>query len=291
LLLRPEQQEVPDVVGERSATAAQIVQNHGFEVDIVPIKSDTVPEDRVAGQDPEPGTEADDGSTVTLNVSSGPGDAPVPIVQGLPADDAADKLRAAGFKSEQRREYSDTVKSGRVIETSPPEGSTARKGTTVTLVVSRGKQQVAVPGLIGKSRDQAEQLVRDAGLALSVSEREDADVQPGIVIAQDPAAGTELAKGKTVAIVVAKAPAEVAVPGVIDATEADAVDALEAAGFNVKRKDAEAGSPEEDGLVLAQKPAPQTPKPKGSTVTITIGRFEPEVVPEGTATPSPGATP
>ena len=81
---------MPDVVGKRSGTAAQILQNRGFEVDVVPIQSDTVPEDRVAGQRPDPGTEADEGSLVTITVSSGPGEAPVPLVQGLPADEAAD---------------------------------------------------------------------------------------------------------------------------------------------------------------------------------------------------------
>ena len=82
LLLTPEKTTVPDVVGERSGTAAQILQNRGFEVDVVPIQSDTVAEDRVAGQRPEPGTEADEGSLVTITVSSGPGEAPVPTGAG-----------------------------------------------------------------------------------------------------------------------------------------------------------------------------------------------------------------
>ena len=84
------------------------------------------------------------------HVSSGPGEAPVPLVQGLPADEAADRLREAGFRSEQQREFSDTVRNGRVIETTPAEGSTVRKGSTVTLVVSRGKEKVAVPDVVGR---------------------------------------------------------------------------------------------------------------------------------------------
>jgi beta-lactam-binding protein with PASTA domain/tRNA A-37 threonylcarbamoyl transferase component Bud32 len=291
LLLRPETLRVPDVVGKRSGTAAQILQNRGFEVDIVPIQSDTVADDRVAGQRPEPGSEADEGSLVTITVSSGPGEAPVPLVQGLPADEAADKLREAGFKSARRSEFSDTVKAGRVIGTSPSEGSTVQRGTTVTLIVSRGREKVAVPDVTGKSRDEAERLLRDADLESSVSEREDQDADPGTVLEQDPAAGTRVRKGRTVDLVVAKAPAEVPVPGVIDETEEDAVKALEDAGFKVKTEDAEAATPEEDGLVLEQDPAPDTPRPKGSTVTITVGRFEPDIVPEPTATVTPEAAP
>jgi beta-lactam-binding protein with PASTA domain/tRNA A-37 threonylcarbamoyl transferase component Bud32 len=291
LLLRPETLRVPDVVGKRSGTAAQILQNRGFEVDVVPIQSDTVPDDRVAGQRPEPGSEADEGSLVTITVSSGPGEAPVPLVQGLPADEAAAKLRDAGFKSEQRREFSDSVKRDRVIGTSPTEGTTVQKGSTVTLIVSRGKEKVAVPDVTGKTRDEAERLLRDAELASSVSEREDERAEPGTVLEQDPAAGTQVAKGRTVDLVVAKAPADVPVPGVIDATERDAVRTLEDAGFKVSKQDGAATTPDEDGIVLEQDPAPETPRPKGSTVTITVGRFEPDVVPEPTGTPTPEATP
>jgi serine/threonine-protein kinase len=291
LLLTPDKVRVPDVVGKRSGTASQLLQSRGFEVDVVPIQSDTVAEDRVAGQRPEPGSEADEGSLVTINVSSGPGEAPVPLVGGLPADEAADRLREAGFKSEQRREFSDDVRRGRVIETTPPEGSTARKGSTVTLVVSRGKERAAVPDVVGRPRDEAERLLQDAGFKTAVSEEESEDEDPGTVLRQEPAAGAQVAQGATVDLVVAKAPEEVPVPGVIDSTEEEATQALEDAGFKVRTDDAPVQTPDEDGIVVDQDPSPDTPRPKGSTVTITVGRFEPDVVPEPTATATPQAEP
>jgi serine/threonine-protein kinase len=291
-LLTPEQTEVPNVVGKRSGTAAQQLQSAGFEVDIVPIQSDTVAEDRVAGQRPEPGELADEGSTVTITVSSGPGEAPIPLVQGLPADEAEARLREAGFRTERRGEFSDTVRNGRVIETSPSEGSSVRKGTTVTLVVSRGREKIAVPDVVGSSREDAERTLQDAGFQVSVSEEESEDEDPGTVLSQDPAAGTRLAREKTVSIVVAKAPADIPVPGVIDATEEDAVAALEDAGFAVDVERTPVETPDEDGIVTEQDPAPDTPRPRGSTVTITVGRFEPaDPEPTATATPSPTATP
>ena len=166
-----------------------------------------------------------------------------------------------------------------------------RKGSTVTLIVSRGKEKVAVPAVEGKTRDEAERLLREADLESAVTEREDEDAEPGTVLEQDPAAGTKIAKGRTVELVVAKEPAEVPVPGVIDAAEAEAVKALEDAGFDVNVEDAPAATPDEDGIVLDQDPDPDTPRPKGSEVTITVGRFEPDVVPEPTATASPEAAP
>ena len=125
-----------------------------------------------------------------------------------------------------------------------------------------------------------------------MTEEESEDEEPGTVLRQDPAAGTQLAKGKTVTLVVAKAPADVAVPGVIDATEDDAVQALEDAGFKVKVERTPVETPDEDGFVIDQDPAPDTPRPKGSTVTITVGRFEPaDPEPTATATPAPTVAP
>jgi eukaryotic-like serine/threonine-protein kinase len=290
-VLTPERKQVPNVVGKRSDTAAQILQNAGFEVNVVSIQSDNVAENRVAGQRPEPGAEADEGSTVSISVSSGPGEAPVPLVAGLTADAAAEALRQAGFKSDERREFSDTVRAGRVIETSPPERTTTRKGTTVTLIVSRGRQKAAVPGVVGRPRDEAEATLQDAGFQTSVTEEESADQEPGTVLRQDPAAGTQLATGETVALVVAEAPADVPVPGVIDQTEDDAVQALEDAGFRVRTEDETVETPDEDGIVVDQSPSPDTPRPQGSTVTITVGRFELPEEPTPSPTPSPSPTP
>ena len=287
LLLTPDQRRVPDVVGDRSERATQRLQNAGFEVAIVPIRSDTVEEDRVADQDPAGGEEADEGSEVTLSVSSGPGEASVPLVQGLSAEEAEDRLRDAGFPSERRPEFSDAVARGEVIGTSPEGGTSVRRGTTVTLIVSRGRERVAVPDVVGQTQADAEAALQNAGLAASVSQREDGTVAAGTVLAQDPAAGTSVALGRTVALVVATAPAAVPVPGVIDQAEDDAVAALEDAGFRVRVRATDADTPEEDGVVTDQNPDPDTAAAPGSRVTITVGRFEPPPQPDTTPTPSP----
>src|SRR5215210_67610 len=104
LLLAPEKKPVPDVVGNTSAVASQRLQNAGFEVNIETVQSDTVPDDRVATQDPQPGEEARDGSTVTIIVSSGPGNATVPGVAGRKQAVAEDMMKEAGFKTDARRE-------------------------------------------------------------------------------------------------------------------------------------------------------------------------------------------
>jgi beta-lactam-binding protein with PASTA domain/predicted Ser/Thr protein kinase len=290
LLLVPEKLTVPDVVGRRSATAAQILQNRGFEPKIENVRSDSVPEDRVTTQRPQPGQEADEGSTVTIIVSSGPGDATIPFVRGSPRATAERRLKAAGFKVDVRREFNDDVKENRVIETSPSERSRLERGSTVTLVVSRGPRTVEVPDVVGKDRDEAESQLEDAGLRVSFTEREDEDKEPGTVLQMSPAAGSEAEKDAVVTLTIAKEPKQVAVPDVGNQQLNDAVDALEEAGFRVRQREKKVDTPDQDSIVLDQDPPAGQKRDKGSRVTLTVGRFEPENLdpdPDATTTPSP----
>src|SRR5215208_217925 len=182
LMFKPKLADVPKVVGLRSATAAQILQNKGFEVNVENVRSDSVPADRVATQRPRPEERAEVGSTVTIIVSSGPGDATIPFVRGSPRARAERRLEAAGFRVDVRREYSEDVAAGRVIETSPPERSQLERGRTVTLVVSRGARKIEVPGVVGRSSDDAQRLIESRGLEASVTERETQDEDPGTVL-------------------------------------------------------------------------------------------------------------
>jgi beta-lactam-binding protein with PASTA domain/predicted Ser/Thr protein kinase len=293
LLLAPEKKPVPDVVGSRSAVASQKLQNAGFEVNIETVISDTVPTDRVATQKPQPGEEAREGSTVTIIVSSGLGDAPVPGVLGQKQSDAVNAMKDAGFKTDVRKENSDTVPKGRVISTSPPENSQLEKGKTVVLVVSSGPEQVTVPNVVGRNEDDARTTLEQAGLRVDVTEQESSDEDPGTVLQQTPAGGGKVDKDSTVKLVVAKAPPEVDVPDVVDQKKADAETALKDAGFKVRSREEPVDTLDQDGVVVDQDPAGGEKLKKGSRVTIRVGKFNPPLNPEPTPspTPSPTATP
>jgi beta-lactam-binding protein with PASTA domain len=281
LLLRPQQATVPNVIGRKSATASQMLQNDGFEVKVNRVTNADVDRDIVFGQSPRPGEEADEGSTVTINVSDGPGEVAVPSVTGLPSGEAQDQLRAAGLKPEVEQAFSDTVKKGQVIETSPPGGTTVEKGTKVTLQVSRGKERVDVPDVTGETEDNARSALQDAGLRVGKVTEEESEEETGTVTGQDPAAGASVAKGTAVNLTVAKA---VTIPDVVDESEEDATKTLEDAGFDVRVRDQTVTDPAQDGIVLEQSPAADEQRRKGSRVTIVVGRA-------ATATPSPSATP
>jgi beta-lactam-binding protein with PASTA domain len=290
LLLQPTGKPVPDVVGNRSAVASQRLQNAGFEVNIETVQSADVPNDRVATQDPQPGDEADEGSTVTIIVSSGPGQATVPGVLGKKEAEAERLMKEAGFETDVRRETSDTVGKGRVISTSPEENSQLEKGRTVVLVVSQGREKVSVPDVVGKKESEARSTLEGAGLRAEVTEEESKDEDPGTVLHQDPDSG-EVDKGSAVKLVVAKAPPDVDVPDVVDQERDAARQALRDAGFEVRVREETVDTIDQDGIVIDQDPAGGEKLKKGSRVTIVVGKFEPPLNPEPTPTPEATTTP
>jgi serine/threonine-protein kinase len=287
LLLRPEMLSVPDVVGKKSATASQILQNRGFEVNIESVVNPEVQRDTVATQRPQPNTQAEEGSTVTIIVSSGPGEAAVPQVVGRPRAEAEQALRDAGFGVEVTQAYSADVPRGRVISVSPSEGSTAEKGTKVRLTVSRGAQPVKVPGVVGKDVEEARGLLEGAGLKVTTKDDTTSTEDPGTVTAQDPKAGGKVAPGSTVTLKVARA---VEVPDVADLAQDEASRKLRDAGFEVRVRDVETANQDEDGMVLDQSPAAGEQRKRGSTVTIRVGRFTASATPSPSPSPSPTAT-
>jgi serine/threonine-protein kinase len=292
-LLRPAQAVVPTVVNQRAAAAAQQLQNRGFEVDIERSINEDQPRDRVYSQDPRGGSTAREGSTVTLLVSDGPGDAAVPAVRGLPRAQASKALQDAGFDPQERLSYSDELRAGRVIDVAPGEGTRVEKGSKVTLTVSRGSRPVPLADVTGMSETEARDTLQAAGLTVKVRKQVDDTVDPGTVLSQDPAGGGTAARGSTVTITVAKAPPEVAVPDVSSTqstTESEARDALGKAGLAVRRVRQQVDTSDQDGVVLSQTPTPGTKLKKGEKVTIVVGRFVPPPLEPG-ATPTPTPTP
>jgi eukaryotic-like serine/threonine-protein kinase len=282
---RTQQVTVPQVVGADQANAEAKLRQEGFKVDSTS-KFSEQPDGRVIGQDPSGNAKADKGSTVTLTVSKGREQVTVPQVVGLTAKSARGRLDKAGLTANERDENSTTVEKGRVISASPGEGEKVDKGSSVTLVVSSGPEQVAVPDVTGKSFDEASSTLQAAGLKVTRSDKE-SDQDPGTVLAQNPKGGVQVATGSAVALVVAKAPSTVEVPDVTGEDVAAAVRRLSSEGFEINQQTRDVDSPEGDGVVIEQDP-PNGKAKKGSSVTIIVGKFNPNLNPEGTTTDGGG---
>jgi beta-lactam-binding protein with PASTA domain/predicted Ser/Thr protein kinase len=285
-LTRDTTTEVPNVTGTQLGVAIQLLQQDGFPVEVKRVEVDA-PRNQVIEQDPRPGKADEDCSfltffcskpTVKLTVSSGPGVAKVPSVAGLSREAATEKLEAAGFEVEAKTVNSDSVEEGLVVFSRPPGGTTATKGSTVTIFVSRGPRLTKVPVLVGSQRNVAVEQIRGRGLEPILSEQE-SSAPAGQVIRQSPSAGTEVPPGAPVTIVVSRGERQAKVPNVIGRERREAVEAIRAAGLTPAVEEVETGVPGQVGRVTDQFPPPGREIEPGSEVTIVVGRappFEPE---------------
>jgi serine/threonine-protein kinase len=264
--------EVPDVVGQRLAQARAEVIDAGFKVGEVSYEaSASEDEGTVLEQSPDGGDEADEGSEVDLVVSSGPETVEVTDVVGVQRKTAIAQLQGDGFKvREAAREASDTVKAGFVIRQDPGGGEKAAPGATITIVVSSGPEQQAVPSVVGLSESDARAKLEAEPLNLVVEvDTVDSSKPAGTVISQSPTANTRVEPGSTVTLQVASG--NNAVPDVGGQSEADATSALQAQGFRVEVVEQPTDDPSSIGVVLATDPTAGSVTSVGTTVTVTVG--------------------
>jgi eukaryotic-like serine/threonine-protein kinase len=285
----PAQATVPDVVGTDRAAATTALHRAGFATDVVKRTSQERPQGSVISTDPKAGEKADKGSTVRVVVSSGPGTAEVPSVDGLTRSQARARLRRLGFGIEERRESSDTVPAGKAIRTSPPANTRLEKGSQVILLISTGVEQVEVPDVTGQSFDQASKELTDRGFKVNRNDQVTDNEDPGTVLKQSPGANQKIDKGSTITLAVAKQPQDAEVTDVTGETQEDAVRRLSQDGFEINIVEQQVDSQEGDGIVIQQDPAGGKHK-RGSTVTLTVGKFNPAAAP-GQTTPPASSTP
>jgi len=266
--------EVPRVVGLDVERASARLERRGFEVDTREVRNKKDP-GTVLGSDPEAGKEADEGSTVTLIVSSGPGEVVVPTVEGFSEARASKTLSKVGFKVETKERSSTRVEAGRVIRTSPPGGTNAPFGERVVMIVSSGPEEVEVPSVVGLTQSSASSALEARGLSVSVVE-EESDKPKGEVLRQNPTGGTRVREGSAVALTVSKGRSLESVPDVTGRSSASARATLTAAGFRVRVVQKDTTKPDEDGQVLSQRPDAGAERPRGAAITIVVGQLTEE---------------
>jgi serine/threonine-protein kinase len=150
---------------------------------------------------------------------------------------------------------------------------------------------VSVPSVIGESVSSARSQLNNAGFVVSTTNQTTTSAPDGNVVDQNPAGNTKVAAGSTVNLVVAKAPTTAAVPDVTGDTAQGAVNQLKAAGFKVTQKAKQVTNQSKDGIVLSEQPKAGSTQNKGSTVTITVGKFTPPPTTTPTTPTSPTTTP
>lgn len=227
--------DVPNLAGKTETEAVQTLQalelGHTVNKDF----SDSVAAGKVIETKPAAGMKVHKSGTVVMIVSKGVKMVEVPKLVASGKDAALKLLEDADLKAgEVKESYSETVAKGQVISQGRDAGTSVKHGTAIDLVISKGREPLKVPNVVGKSGDEAKATLKDAGFAVQVTEEFSDTVAKGVVVSQNPEANETRYRNDPIALVISKGPEVVAVPDVVRMTEADAVAALEAAGLKVK---------------------------------------------------------
>ena len=136
--------KIPSVIGKTKSSAKSTLESAGFSVTFeYGDYNDSVAADVVTAQSPSAKKQAAKGSTVTVTLSPGQKPITVPNVVGASQSQAESALAGAGLKyTYADSQYSDTVAVGNVISQTK-SGETVAAGTTITLTLSKGKQEIS----------------------------------------------------------------------------------------------------------------------------------------------------
>ena len=259
----------PEVTNIPQEQALQALKANDLEYTTEEAFSEDVPVGSVISTDPAANARALRGTKVAVTVSKGPERYTMPDVVGQELSQARAALESANLGiGKITEDWSESIGNGMIISTSESAGASLRPGTSIDLVVSKGRKPITITDHAGKDADQASKELKKQGFEVEVSEEHSDTVPTGQVISQDPASGTGY-RGDTVKLVKSLGPEMVAVPDVAHKRSDEAQKDLEGAGFKVEVKN-DSFFPATLGFASRTDPGAGTMAPKGSTVILYV---------------------
>jgi len=196
----------------------------------------------------------------------------MPETTGRTLTDVQADLDALGLRTQVEEEFSDDVDTGSVTRSDPEGGSSVHKRAEVQLYVSKGVDMKTVPEVTGKSQDEAQRSLTDAGLAVgAVTDAYSEDVPQGQVISQSVAAGTSLAHDSAVDIVLSKGREPLTVPTLSGLSASAAKSAIEDLGLVAAPTEAYSDTVAE-GQVISQQTREGSTLHRGDSVAYTVSK-------------------
>lgn len=259
---------VPNLAGKTAAVAAQSLAGADLGAQSVEVFNETIDKGLVVSTKPASGEIAKRGQVVTVNVSKGKERYVVPDLTGATVGDARTALEKLTLVvAGQQEDYSETVEVGKVLGTTPATGTSVKRSTKVTLIVSKGRKPFDVTSMVGKPLAEAEKAWSDAGIAVKVAGTEFSNTVPkDAIISQTPESG-QLFRGDVVTVVVSKGQDLVVVPDVQGKQVDEAKGILEQAGFVVEIDRALGGI---FGTAHSTNPGAGQKAPRGSTIVLRV---------------------
>lgn len=205
--------QVPDLSNKTLQEAQELIKDTDFTIDeaIEEAYSDEFEIGKIISQDPGANQSVKKNTVIKVVVSKGKsdGDIDVPDVVGIDYKDAITKLADQDLDYKIVQEESST-EINQVLRQSPKSGTKVNKNDVVTLYVSSGGKtdtaKIPVPNVIGKTKSEAENMIKSAGLLVGNVSKEYSEKTENTVIAQNPAGDSESPSKSYVNIVLSKGP-------------------------------------------------------------------------------------
>ena len=273
---------IPDVSNLSQTAAVEKLTNAGLNVrnTTKEVSSDEVEKGNVVRTDPQIGTEVKKNSRVTLYISTGKDTVDMQDYTDQTVADAKKALIALGFVEANitsTEEYSDEVDSGKIISQTPAtDDKVVPSEAKIAFVVSKGKEPVTVPNLVGMTSSLAVQSLADIGITSPDITYQYSDQDKGDVIAQSPNSGQQAIPGETtVTLVVSSGVEKVTVPDLTGKTKAEATKALSDLGLTMTTTE-EYSDTVKEGSVISNDQTNQEVK-RGTAIAVVLSKGkEPE---------------
>lgn len=259
--------DVPAIAGANLKDGTAKLDALGIQSVVEEKFDDVVPAGIIIDTRPSSDERVHKAGVVTILLSKGIEMVEVPDLTNATSEDLDELLKGAKLtRGDTKEAYDEEVEKGRVVSQSVAPGESVKHDTSIDVVISKGREPIKVPKVVGLTLAEASQLLSDAGLQVNTSEEFSNEVEKGIVISQTPVADETLHRTDPVSIVVSKGPETVTIPNVIRMSEAEAKAALEELGLvvNVDRVFMLVD------MVATVNPGVGTEVKVGSTVTIRV---------------------
>ena len=205
---------------------------------------------------------------------SGPGNKiAIPSLAGMTQSQAAKAVAELGLKIDVTEKiFSEDVAMGKVIKSDPAGGGQVAVAGTVHLILSKGKERIQVPELVGLTIEEATAALEAAKLKVGrVTEKFSATQEAGLLVDGSPTSGSDVRKDSTVDLIVSKGIEQVALTNFQGKTSDEALNELTAAGLVVSSK-YEYSDTVPIGTVISQTPSDVTAVAKGEKIILAISK-------------------
>ena len=205
---------------------------------------------------------------------SGPGNKiAIPSLAGMSQTQAATAVAELGLKiGEVQEVFSEDVPKGKVITSNPPGGGRVEVAGEVLLIVSKGKDRIEVPELVGLTVEEAAAALKSKNLKIGrVSEKYNYTLEAGRIIDGNPPSGSPVRKDSSVDLIISKGPEQIELTNFEGKTSDQAQSELTSAGLIVN-SNYEYSETVPIGTVISQTPSDVSTVGKGEKIELVISK-------------------